>query len=148
MAKSKRSKKAEKSPQKPSRAGDRTQKPKVKAKLGRPTDYREEYCKSVVEYMGKGSTFAGWCGHVGTSEKTGYEWIKAHDAFRKAKKEGEAASQDWLMGQGKLGMWGGKSFNPSVWIFMMKNMHKWTDRQEVKTEDTTPGLFKFRKTKK
>jgi len=47
--------------------------------------------------------------------------------------------------QGIDGMWGGKAFNPTAWIFNMKNRFKWKDNVDVTSDgkrlDTIHGLL-------
>lgn len=51
------------------------------ATLGRPTEYREEYCDMVIDYMGKGFSLTAFAGFIRVSKQAVYEWIGRHAAF-------------------------------------------------------------------
>ncbi len=103
--------------------------------MARPTKYKEEYCQQLVNLMSQGYPFVACCGKFGIAESTGYEWVKKYPMFSESKKEGESKCIDWLIEQGKKGMWDTtKSFNATVWIFMMKNIAHWKDRHETEVK--------------
>ena len=101
------------------------------SKMGRPTKYKKEFCDTVIDNMAEGLSFEACCGVIGISKDTGYRWIKEHDDFSDAKKRGDVLSQLWWENQGKKGMFWGKDFNATVWVFAMKNRHDWSDRKDL-----------------
>ena len=102
------------------------------AKVGRPTDYREEYCEKLIEHMKGGLSFESFGGIVGCSKQTLYDWLKAHkeflDSYKKAQSycllHWEEMGHDMVLaGQG----------NATTWIFNMKNRFDWKDKKDVTT---------------
>lgn len=63
-----------------------------KKRVGRPTDYRPEYCEHLVEHMKEGGSFPAFAGVVGVSIQTVYDWTENNAEFLEAKKRGEAAN--------------------------------------------------------
>ena len=63
---------------------------------GRPSDYREEYCKLVIELGKKGHTVAMMALDIGTAKQTLYTWMKAHPKFMDAMKEAISNAQAYL----------------------------------------------------
>lgn len=111
----------------------------TKAKVGRPSDYKPEYCQMLIDHMAQGLSFEAFGGIVDCSKETLYTWSEKHPEFLDAKK---IATQKCRVFWEKLGVdhiinWsgkdGGKSLNTGVWVFNMKNRFKdeWRDRQEV-----------------
>ena len=103
---------------------------------GQPTKYRKEHCKVLLEKMSEGYSYEAIAGFIGVCRDTLYQWEK-HPEWLAAKKEGFARSQTFWERVGLEGMFsGGKDqpFQPSMWIFNMKNRFKWTDRVEQKVD--------------
>lgn len=108
-----------------------------KKPVGRPTKYKPEYGDQLIEHMKKGNPYGSFSYEIDVNTDSLYEWEK-HPEFSEAKKKGRAASLQWWMNMGKAGMTGqiksgpkgSGSFNAAVWIFMMKNLHKWSDKYE------------------
>lgn len=108
---------------------------------GRPTKYKPEYCERLIAHMASGMSYQSFAGVISTCYDTLYEWEKVYAEFSDAKKEGTAKNLQHWENLGFQGMWhGGKdqpSFNSTLWIFNMKNRHKWSDNKEVSI--TTPA---------
>lgn len=106
---------------------------------GRPSKYEPQFCEQLVEHMAQGYPLDTFAAVLKINPDTLYEWAKVHPEFSEAIKEGRARSLKWFMDIGKAAMVGAKnpetkeviSVNPTFWIFMMKNMHKWRDRSEI-----------------
>lgn len=122
--------------------------PKDKLPTGRPTDYAPGYCPMLIEHMREGYSFESFGGIVGKSKQTLYNWEKAFPEFLDAKKIGETASLLYWEKKGNDGMHNEcikdadgatitRSVNPTMWIFNMKNRHKWRDKQPDE-ESTAP----------
>lgn len=62
---------------------------------GRPTDYRPEYCKQIIEQGKLGKSVVQMANHFDVVKQTLFDWSDKHpeflDAFRKAKQ----FSQEW-----------------------------------------------------
>ena len=103
---------------------------------GRPSKYKLEYCKALVEHKAKGYSFESFAGLVGTTKQTLYAWVKAHDEFHDAKSEAWAKNLLYWEHLGIRGANGDPNFNSTAWIFNLKNRHQWRDKPEDKVDDT------------
>jgi ligand-binding SRPBCC domain-containing protein len=110
----------------------------------------------LIEHMASGLSYESFAGVIGTHRDTLYKWEAAKDEkgefkypeFFDAKKEGSAKNLLYWEKVGHEGLWDTteynddgkpiykKSLNSTVWIFSMKNRHKWKDRQEVELDAT------------
>lgn len=113
--------------------------PKAKEKpaavIGRPTDYRPEYCGQLIEHMREGFSFETFGALCGTSKTTLHSWTREFSEFLAAKNAGELLSQLWWEKTGRIGMMGkAPGFMPAVWIFNMKNRFGWQDKISIETE--------------
>lgn len=77
------------------RDGQGTAKPKHPG--GRPTAYRPEYCKEIVEFMSQGKHAIQFAARLGVAKQTVYDWTKAHPEFLDAFKRAQAASTNWWL---------------------------------------------------
>jgi hypothetical protein len=108
--------------------------------MGRPSKYKKEYCEMLIEHMSTGLSFESFAGIVRVNRDTVHEWAKVHQDFSEAKKIGMSLA---LLKWEKIGMEGmymgskDNPFNPTVWIFSMKNKFNWSDRKEVEINQST-----------
>lgn len=111
--------------------------------VGRPSKYDPKYCQQVIDHMSQGFSFESFAGKIGVAKDTLYQWDKNHQDFSDAKKEGFEKNRLFWEEQAMRGMWAGKKFNPTVWIFNMKNRFpkEWRDRQEVEAGPETRKTF-------
>jgi hypothetical protein len=65
---------------------------KVKHPGGRPTLYRREYCRRVIELMSEGRSLEGCAALLGVHPDTLTEWQKVHLEFSVAVRAGRAAA--------------------------------------------------------
>jgi hypothetical protein len=118
----------------------------VPAKVGRPTDYKPEYCDMLIEHMSKGFSYESFAGLIGTCKQTIYTWEKANPEFLDAKNRAFSACNlfweklaiDNPYTHPKEG-----GLNTGLWIFNMKNRFKWTDRVEVEAGEETKNVIKL-----
>ena len=108
---------------------------------GRPSKYKPEYCSKLVEHMAQGLSFESFAAVIKVNRDTLNEWAKVHDEFSVAKKEALDANLLFWEKHGIDGLYStseydretgntiSKSLNATVWIFNMKNRHKWRDKQ-------------------
>jgi len=54
---------------------------KPENRIGRPSEYRPEYCQAVIDYMGQGYSLTAFAGSIRVSRNAVYEWCRAHQAF-------------------------------------------------------------------
>jgi hypothetical protein len=70
--------------------------------VGRPTDYRPEYCQDLVAHMRKGGSFESFGAVVQKSKQTLYDWTKAFPEFLDAKNVGLSHSLKFYEDLGKM----------------------------------------------
>ena len=104
---------------------------KSPAKPGRPSKFREEYCEMLIQHMAMGMTYTSFAGHpdVRVNVDTLYQWEKDNPQFSEAKSIAKPASEYYMLELAHSQMIDGK-MNNTAWVFMMKNMHGWRDKQE------------------
>lgn len=128
--------------------------PKEPAKMGRPTDYRPEYCQQIIEYFsvepyrevevlkhtnnGPYTTtefrandfpsFAGFCSKIGTSRVTMLEWCKKHPDFLNAYRQCKELQEHFMLINGLKG-----TVNTHFSIFAAKNLLSYTDKKDPDT---------------
>jgi hypothetical protein len=84
-------------------------------------------------------------GTIGVTRSTLYEWAKEHQDFSDAIKIARGKSLESMMVIGHNGVMGlVKGFSCAAWIFMMKNMHGWSDQgREDELPDEQRARLKF-----
>lgn len=53
----------------------------LKPGVGRPSEYRPEYCELVIERMAQGYSLTAFAGTIRVSKNAVYEWIREYEAF-------------------------------------------------------------------
>ena len=104
-------------------------------KLGRPSDYKTEYCQMLVDHMRNLHSFESFAADIGVNRDTLYEWCKVHPDFSDAKKRGRSYLLKGLENVGKGLMTGKIKGNVAAWIFYMKNTTSWRDDHPPDDED-------------
>jgi hypothetical protein len=121
--------------------------PKKANPVGRPSEYKPEYCDLIIDEMSNGYSFEACAPLVGVHKDTLYEWCKVHPEFSDARKKAlDGNRRYWeklgienilnvseTIKDGKDMITTSKSINAAIWIFNMKNRFKdeWRDKQEV-----------------
>ena len=101
---------------------------------GRPSKYKKEYCKKLIDHMAKGLSFQTFAVSIGTVRSVTYEWVKKYPEFAAAKQEAEDHCRIFWerlgtgIAAGKL-----KNGNPAVWIYNMKCRFpaEWKPKKEL-----------------
>ena len=65
-------------------------------KVGRPTDYRPEFCDQVIELGRQGKSHAQIASELNVSRQTLYDWQAIHPEFLDAIKEARDYAQAWF----------------------------------------------------
>ena len=101
--------------------------------MGRPTDYKPEYCEAVIKHMKEGGSLTSFAASVMCSRSTINLWIDANPKFMESVKIGKALCAEWWEKQGRLGATGQADVNPTLVIFGLKNMaaQDWREKQDV-----------------
>lgn len=131
---------------------------KTKAKaeprpVGRPTDYKPEYCQAIIDYfsvkpyeltekeiikdghsaviqVNEASdfpSFAGFAAKMGVCRDTIQEWCDKHPEFSVAHKKAKVLQESWMTTNGMKSL-----INTPFAIFTAKNVLGWRDQKEVK----------------
>ena len=66
-----------------------------KPKIGRPSEYRPEFCALVENFGKRGKTFVAFAAEVGVDRATVYRWRDAYPAFRDASSRASALAQSY-----------------------------------------------------
>lgn len=99
--------------------------------FGRPTKYKKEYCKQLIEHMSQGYSFKSFAARVPCNEDTVAEWAKVHQDFSDAKTVGKALERFlWEKIHLKCSMTGEGNMTGIIWA--QKN--KWPDEFKEKNE--------------
>lgn len=105
--------------------------PEVKAKHagGRPPDYRDTFCKRIIELGRVGYSQARMAADIGVSKQTITDWAKRHPEFSDALARARTLSQAWWEQQAIDGL-RDRDFNASIWDKSVKSMFRedYTDR--------------------
>jgi len=102
-------------------------------KMGCPTKYKPEYCDMLIEHMRGGYSATSFAGVVGVAVSTIWQWVSDNEDFSAAKKRGEALLELFYIKMGMdlaRGMY--TNGNATAWIYLTKNLIKWTDRTDLK----------------
>jgi transposase len=106
----------------------------VKRPVGKPTDYKPEYCQELIDYMAQGYGYLAFAGKIGVSIQTMYDWEKAHDEYLEAKERAfEANRRVWDEAATDAALGRKTGINPTIMIFNLKNRFpkEWRDRREL-----------------
>lgn len=100
---------------------------------GRPSKYDPAFCDVVIAAGDDGETIVGMAELCGVHRETLRDWMEKYPEFSAAVKSGMQRSQVWWERQGRLATFGAiPGFNPTSYIFNMKNRFKedWRDKVE------------------
>lgn len=70
--------------------------------VGRPTDFKPEYCEQLLEHMRQGGSFEAFGGVIRVAKQTLYNWTELFPEFMDAKKVGNNLSLKYYEDMGKL----------------------------------------------
>jgi hypothetical protein len=125
------------------RAGDPTENTDTKPKIGRPTNYRPEYCDRVVELGAKGYSQAMIIADIGAgSRETINNWKKAHPTFLDAMIRARDLGLAWWERQGIENL-GNRDYNANLYrIIMMARFGQdgYREKQVVETVQGPSGV--------
>ena len=102
----------------------------LKPGVGRPSEYRPEYCDAVLAFMSQGYSLTAFAGSIRMARDTVYEWIKAHREFADAVARARPARVAAL--EAKL-LRSRKGAETSAAMFALKNADptEWRDLKQV-----------------
>lgn len=107
---------------------------------GRPTDYKEEYCNSVIEFGKQGFSRVQMAAEFEVAKATIQNWEKEYPEFLAAMTRAMTLSQAWWekKGQECLVMPAGVSFQASAWSRSMAARFPDDWREKTATEHSGP----------
>lgn len=76
--------------------------PKDLKKVGRPSDFKPQYCQMLIEHMKGGGSLRSFGSIVSKPETTLHNWTEQHPEFLAAKKIGEVHSFYFYENMGKM----------------------------------------------
>lgn len=99
---------------------------------GRPTKYKPEYAKSVIEHMADGASLTSFAAEIGVARSTINEWMEHNPEFSESVKVAKAKCAAWWEKLGRNNAMTGDG-NATLVIFGLKNMgiEDWRDRKDV-----------------
>ena len=116
----------------------------VKAKIGRPTKYKPEFCQQLVIYMAQGYSARSFASQAGVDASQIDKWIAKYPDFHKAKKTGDALLEHFYTRMGlDLAQGVYPKGNVAAWIYLTKNIIGWTDRTDLKITAETDHKEEF-----
>ena len=107
--------------------------------MGRPTKFKPEYCKKVIELGKLGKSFEQMAAQLDVGYRTLCRWRDNHEEFCHALDEAQALAQNWWEEQAQSYMLedkDGPRLNSSLWSRSMAARFPKKYRQEVKQEIT------------
>lgn len=98
--------------------------------MGNPSKYKSEYCKTAVEYLGRGHSIEALAGKLDVAESTVHDWGHAHPEFRSALNLGIAKAIGFWEDKLIAGADGETRANATLIIFALKNRASaaWSDK--------------------
>lgn len=125
--------------------------------VGRPTDYKPEYCEQLIEYFSEApykevtkqvvtksgdvinvtqneasdfKSLAAFANRIKVHKDTLHEWSKVHPEFSDAYKRAKQYQEEWLTVNGTKGL-----TNPAFSIFTAKNVIDWRDKRDIEVKE-------------
>lgn len=106
--------------------------------MARPSKYDPAFCDVVIKVgEEEAGTIIAMAEACDVDRHTLNAWMEEHPEFSTAVKRGLQKAQVWWEAKGRLATFGGvDGFNPTSYIFNMKNRFKDDWRDKVETEHT------------
>lgn len=105
--------------------------------MGRPPKYKPEYCDMFIKHLKAGGFIEGFCLIIDTHKETLLDWTTKYPEFSDAYKKGREAQLEHFQKLGYGLATGQVKGQVAAWCFMMKNMFKWRDVQDIELNKTT-----------
>lgn len=105
-----------------------------KRQVGRPTDYRPEYCQMIIDHMEDGASVVSFAASISVARSTITEWANVHPEFSVALNTGKAKCAAWWDRRGRdIAVSGGGPGASAMVMFGLKNMapDDFREKQEI-----------------
>jgi transposase-like protein len=102
--------------------------------VGRPSDYKPEFCEKLVEHMSKGYSFESFGAVIDCGKASLYKWRDEHQEFSDALDMGRSKHLFMMeqMGQGNMvEHYQGPKLNTALYKLFMANIHGWREKTDV-----------------
>jgi hypothetical protein len=110
--------------------------------MAEKSKYKPEYCALLISHSEDGGDFRSFAGVVRVNRDTLYRWLKHHPEFAEAREEAEEILYKWWVDTGKKALYDttiknedgslvSHRINPTMYIWMTKNILGWRDKQEI-----------------
>ncbi len=111
--------------------------------VGRPTNYRPEYCQMIIEHMEDGSSVSSFAASINAARSTITQWADVHPEFMAALQVGKAKCAAWWDRRGRdIAVQGGGPGASAMVMFGLKNMAPEDFREKQEIAHTSPdGSF-------
>ena len=105
------------------------------AKMGRPTEYKPEYCQAVIDAMSRGLSLTAFAGTIKVAKSSIYEWLSTHSDFSDAVARGRSTRVLALETKLLAARYGAQA---STAIFALRNADpsEWRDVRSVQHDHT------------
>jgi transposase len=109
-------------------------------RMGRPTDYKPEYCFSVLAAGAEGKSKAVIASELGITLRTMYNWMMVHPDFFQAIEQAEVDAQAWWEEAGRKAMFM-PGFNTAIWSRSMSARfpRDWRENKSVEVTGRNGG---------
>ena len=112
----------------------------MKRAVGRPTDYKPEYCQGVIEFGRKGKFHFEFANSISKHVSVIYAWGTKHEEFQEALKEAKQLCEDYWLNTGRaLIASSPKSHDSKPWWYIMNNLHGWGEKTKVEVSGENGG---------
>lgn len=105
--------------------------------MGRPPEYKPEYCELLLTHMSKGLSYETFAATIGTSRQTLYNWEKQYEDFLYTKRIAQDQCQLFWEKIGVEGLYStkeGPNLQQNLWMFNMKARFRWKDADPTPNE--------------
>lgn len=102
---------------------------------GRPTKYKPQYCKEIIEFMSKGNSLVQFAAKIEVSKDTIYQWTKDHTVFSDAFEIARLKCEDYWEKVVKEKATTKSPGNPGVLMFYMKNRFRWSEGKDKEEKE-------------
>ncbi len=109
--------------------------------MGRPSEYKPEYCDTATRVLSDGESLAAVCAELDICRDTLYTWRENNPDFDKAVRKGlQKAQRDWES-IGRSGITGQyEKFSAPAWIFTMKNRFREDYKEEKEQKSVSDSI--------
>lgn len=115
-------------------------------KVGRPSDYRPEYCEVARNLLKEGCCKVEIAYELDVNISTLNRWIEQFPEFRNAIEGDASFAEGWWMKEGKANLANGR-YNTRMYELQMMNRFGWKKNAETKNEQNVSVELKDAKEK-